>query len=84
MFCHVIVEEKFPVWAYGAIGGGVLLLVLIASVIAFCRSRKQNRPSGMCSRHHVLMSGLVVVSRFICSTESVCYYLVQPLDNITI
>ena len=42
MFCRVIGEEKFPVWAYGAIGGGVLLVVLIASVIAFCRSRKHN------------------------------------------
>ena len=46
MFFCVTDEEKFPVWAYGAIGGFVLLLVLIALLIAFCRSRKHNK-SGM-------------------------------------
>ncbi|KAJ7371575.1 hypothetical protein OS493_024250 [Desmophyllum pertusum] len=34
-------EEMFPIWAYGAIGGGVLCVVLIASLIAFCRARKK-------------------------------------------
>lgn len=51
-------EEKFPVWAYGAIGGFVLLLVLVALLIAFCRTRKQdkpdkrgNRPGSKTARH---------------------------------
>lgn len=44
MFSCLIDEEEFPVWAYGAIGGFVLLLVLVALLIAFCRSRKQNKP----------------------------------------
>ena len=46
MFFCMIDEEKFPVWAYGAIGGFVLLVVLIAVLIAFCRTRKQHN-SGM-------------------------------------
>lgn len=46
MFSCMIDEEKFPVWAYGAIGGFVLLVVLIALLIAFCRARKQHN-SGM-------------------------------------
>ena len=38
-------DEKFPVWAYAAIGGSVLLVVLIASsVIVFCRTRKHSKP----------------------------------------
>lgn len=51
-------EEKFPVWAYGAIGGFVLLVVLIAVLIAFCRTRKQhnsdnsgNRAGSKTARH---------------------------------
>lgn len=47
MFSCVIDEEKFPVWAYGAIGGFVLLVVLIALLIAFCRTRKQDKPGMM-------------------------------------
>lgn len=47
MFSCVIDEEKFPVWAYGAIGGFVLLLVVTALLIAFCRARKQNKPGMM-------------------------------------
>lgn len=47
MFSRVIDEEKFPVWAYGAIGGFVLLLVLVALLIAFCRTRKQDKPGIM-------------------------------------
>lgn len=38
-------DEKFPVWAYAAIGGSVLLVVLIASsVIVFCRNKKHSKP----------------------------------------
>ena len=47
MFSFGIDEEKFPVWAYGAIGGFVLLVVLIAVLIAFCRTRKHDKPGMM-------------------------------------
>lgn len=60
MFSCLIDEEEFPVWAYGAIGGFVLLLVLVALLIAFCRSRKQNKP-GIIRRCSLLVD-LVAVS----------------------
>lgn len=36
--------EEFPVWGYAAIGGGVLFVLLIASlIIIYCRSKKHNK-----------------------------------------
>ena len=49
----MIDEERFPVWAYGAIGGFVLLLVSIALLIAFCRTRKHGK-SGMMQKMKVI------------------------------
>ncbi|XP_027049314.1 V-set and immunoglobulin domain-containing protein 1-like isoform X1 [Pocillopora damicornis] len=37
-------KEEFPVWAYAAIGGSVLFVLLIASsIVVFCRSKKHNK-----------------------------------------
>ncbi|XP_068686507.1 peroxidasin-like isoform X1 [Montipora foliosa] len=35
--------EAFPIWAYLAIGGGVLFVVLIATVVILCRGRRSKK-----------------------------------------
>ena len=44
-FCS-IEEEAFPIWAYLAIGGGVLFVVMIATVVILCRGRRSKKAQG--------------------------------------
>ena len=52
-------KEEFPVWAYAAIGGSVLFVLLIASsIIVFCRSKKHNK-KGKCFCQLTILCSLV-------------------------
>lgn len=39
----IATEEAFPIWAYLAIGGGVLFVVVIATVVILCRGRRSKK-----------------------------------------
>ena len=42
-YSYPIDVEVFPVWAYGAVGGGVLFVVLVTAVISLCCARKNKK-----------------------------------------